>query len=102
VSNKDKINELRNKLYNKKKELQVKQAEQEILDKLTNITYDVYQDPDKKGKHFLIVEIQYNPETKMAVVSEPREFENKTTGLAIVMDKDNRKYLYNKCKRRLK
>lgn len=112
MENKSKIDILREKLYNKKREEQIEEAETIIqedsiaeeakfpIENFTYTTYDVFQDPEKKGRHFIIAEIKYNPVTMKAEVTDVRDFEDKTAGLAFVMDKDNRKYLFNKSRRR--
>jgi len=103
---KEELNELRQKLEIKKKKLEVEKATEKhiknIKETLTYTTYDVFQDPSKRGRHFIMVKLQYNPDTKEAVVVDIRPFEDKTAGLSFVMDKDNRKYLFDKCRRSFK
>lgn len=104
----DNIKKLRERLELKKKQLLEETKVVEVTEPaypveikeglLTHTCYDVYQDPTKKSRHFLIVKINYNPETGTAEVEEIRPFEDKTAGLSMVSDKDNRQYLFNKCK----
>lgn len=96
---KDTIEKLRQKYHEKKKELLTKEAEKKIKVELHQTVYDVYQDPTKKNRVFIIAKIQYNPETKDAKVIETREFTDKSAGLAFVMNKENLNYLFNKSKK---
>ena len=96
---KDTIAKLREKYHEKKKELLTKEAEKKIEAELHQTVYDVFQDPSKKGRAFIIAKIQYNSETKDAKVIETREFTDKNAGLAFVMNKENLNYLFNKCKK---
>jgi len=93
---KDKIEELRNKLFeNKKKELTEK-AQEVIETTMDNTVYDVIQDPSTKSRQFLMVKIKYDLDTKTAAIVDVMPFQDKAAGLTIQMDKENRKYLYEK------
>lgn len=94
--NKDQIKELRDKLFESKLVEEVKKATQTIEDTLPYTTFDLIQDPNTSSRSFIALKIKYNPETKQAAVVETFPFPDKTTGLSIVMDKENRKYIFEK------
>ena len=93
---KDKIDEIRNKIFEKKKETMVEEADAKILATMENVAYDVIQDPNSKSRAFIMVKIAYDLETKTAKIVEVRPFGDKAAGLSITMDKENRKYLFEK------
>lgn len=100
--NKSKLDELRQKLYDKKQELMQEKAKEQIEEELTHVAYDIFQDPETKSRKFLMVKIKYNPETKKATVMDVKDFEDKPSGLTFVMNKSNNEYLYNKSNKRSK
>lgn len=57
---------------------------------------DVIQDPTTKSRSYQYVKIKYNPATKQAIVETITPCIDKTTGYAMILDKDNRKYLFEK------
>jgi carbonic anhydrase len=91
---KESIEELRAKLFDRKKQEVVEAADKVIAESLNLITYDIIQDPDVQGRSFLIVKIKYDIKTKTAVVIDIMPFQNKTVGLTIQKDKENLKYFY--------
>lgn len=93
---KDKINELRTKMFENKKAQQVEEATKVVEASMDGTVYDVIQDPDKKGRNFIMVKIKYDLATKTAAIVEVREFLDKAAGLSIQMDKESRKYLFEK------
>lgn len=96
---KDVIADIRDKVFERRKQETIEKA-QEVLEKnLDNTVYDVIQNPNSKSRDFLIVKIKYDLETKEAAVLEVREFQDKAAGLTIQIDKENRKYLFNKNKK---
>ncbi len=97
--NDNKMDKLREKLNVKKTQLNNEMKATEIAEDLKHTVYDIYQDPSKKGRNFLIVQIKFDPECRKAAVTDVREFEDKTAGLSFVMNKRNLEYLFNKCKR---
>lgn len=92
------IEKLKEKLMAKKEKLKKEEQKQQVLDEMTHRTYTVFQDPEKKGRHFKMVKILYNPVTNKAIIDGIRFFEDKTAGLAIDRGVENLEYLYNKCK----
>jgi ribosomal protein L9 len=110
MSNKDTMENLRQKLFEKKKKLQIEEADEKIRETMNQDSYVVFQDSTKKGRHFLMIKIPFKVTydeklDKFTVESaggEVREFGDKTAALAMVMDVENRKYLFNKCVRRKK
>jgi len=99
--NKDTIDELRKKFFDKKKELQIEEANQDILKDLPNEGYFITHDPDKKGRNFVIFNFKFDVNTKKIVMDEVREFEDKIVGLSFTMNSNSLKILFDKNKRRL-
>lgn len=99
---KDSIEQLRKKLHEKTLEFKAEKAQQEIEEKLTHIVYDVFQDPTAKHRSFLIAKLQYNPDTKEAVVMGIKPFPDKAAGLSYVMNHENMRYLYEKSRQEKK
>lgn len=97
---KDEISNLRKKFFDKKKELQVEEAEKELAESMNLESYTIMQDPDKHGRHFLIVKMKFDIKTKTAIIAGIKNFEDKAAGLAFVMNTSNLKYLYEKNKER--
>lgn len=93
---KDTVEELRSKLFDRKKEETVQEAEKTLEASLDNIVYDVIQNPDVKNRSFLAVKIKYDLKTNQAVIVETREFQDKAAGLTIQMNKENLKYLFER------
>jgi hypothetical protein len=93
---KDTVEELRNKLFNRKQKETVEEEQQAITTTLSNVTYDVIQDPSTTSRQFLIVKIKYDLDTKQATVVEVRPFQDKAVGMIIIKDKESRKYLFEK------
>lgn len=93
---KETVEELRKKLFERKKDEVVETADQVLETKLDGVVYDVVQDPSTKSRAFLMVKIKYDIETKQAVVEEVVKFGDKTAAFSMVMDKENRKYLFEK------
>lgn len=90
------IQEFREKLFEKKKEEIVEQSNKIIQENLEYVAYDVVQDPSTKSRSYVMVKIRYDLNTRQAVVEEVRPFEDKAAGLTIQMDKENRKYLFER------
>ena len=95
---KDTIEELRAKLFERKKEEIVEVADETILSKLDNSTYDVVQDPSTNSRSFLMIKIKYDLENRKAEIEDIIKFNDKTAAFGMIMDKENRKYLYEKNK----
>jgi len=100
--NKDVVEELRQKLFERKKEEQVEEANKELSKDLTMTTYVVFQDPNRNGHNFLVGKILFNPETRKALIDEVIPFEDRAAGLTFVMNQENMKVLFGKNKRRQK
>ena len=96
---KDVMEDLRNKVFERKKQESVEKAEEVIKPDLDNIIYDIIQDPSTSSRRYLALQIRYNLETKDAKVMEVRPFDDKTVGLSIEMNRKNIKYLFEKSKR---
>lgn len=61
-----------------------------------NLTaYDIIKDPDKPGNNYVAVEIKYNLKTKKTSIIS-KSYYDKMSGMSMFMDKDNRKYLFEK------
>lgn len=95
---KDAIKEFREKLFETKKKEVVEEAQKKIEENMDNVTYDVIQNPDTKSREYLIIKIKYDLTTKTASVVGVKPFNDKVAGMTIIMDKENRKYLYEKFK----
>jgi hypothetical protein len=93
---KDVINSIRNKVFERQKESVVEAAEQKIEETKEMVVYDIVQDPRTKSRAFLIVKIAFDIETMTARLEEVVPFADKTVALSIQMDKENRKYLFDK------
>lgn len=93
---KEAIAELRSKMFDNKKQEIVEKAVEVINETLSETTYDVIQDPSTKSRAFLIVKIQYDIKTKKAAVVEVKPFDDKAAGLTMNLDKQNRKYLFER------
>lgn len=96
---KEAVAELRSKIFENKKQEVVEKAEEVIKKNLEYSVYDVIQDPDTNSRSFIMVKIEYDLKSKKAQLVEVRPFQDKAAGLGIVMDKENRKYLFEKNKR---
>mgnify|MGYP003460551307 FL=1 len=95
---KETVEELRKKLFERKKEDAVENAEKVIEAQLDGVVYDVVQDPSTKSRAFLMVKIVYDINTKQAVVEDVIKFNDKTAAFGMNLDKENRKYLFEKNK----
>lgn len=93
---KETIKEFREKLFEAKKQETVEKAQQTLEKTLENEVYTVVQDPNVKGRAFLIVKIQFDLKTGKAAVVGQCSFSDKAAGLTMIMDQENRKYLFNK------
>jgi hypothetical protein len=91
---KESIEELRAKLFDRKKQEVVEAADKVIDQTLDNITYDIIQDPATQSRAFLIVKIKYDLNTKLAKIVDVIPFPNKAVGLTMQRDKENLKYFY--------
>lgn len=90
------IENIRSQYFDRQKDKIVEEANKTLEEKLEHTVYDVIQDPSTKSRQFIMVKIKYDLVTKQAVVSEVTEFQDKAAGLTIQMDKENRKYLFEK------
>jgi len=95
---KDTVEELRSKLFERKKEEIVETEKKLVEENLECVAYDIIQNPNKK-RDYLIVRIKYNLETKEAVVTDVEPFHDKAAGLGLQLDKKNRKYFFDKVNR---
>lgn len=99
---KDKVNELREKLFNRKQEEMAQEAtaavEQANPSTATDKRHviDVIPDPNRGGRYYLMVKIEFDIVTREAKVVDVREFDDKVAGLSIQIEKENRKYLYER------
>lgn len=93
---KETVEEFRNKLLNRKEQEVVQEEQKQLESTLEYAAYDVVQDPATNSRSFLIVKIKYDITTKQATVVEVRPFHDKAAGLSMVMDKENRKYLFER------
>jgi hypothetical protein len=93
---KDTIKEFREKLFETKKKEAVEEAQKTLEKNLDLVAYDVIQNPDKKNRDYLLIKIKYDLETRSAVVTDVLPFKDKTVGLSIQLDKENRRYLFHK------
>lgn len=93
---KDTIKEFRDKLFETRKQEAVEKAQQTIEKTLENEVYTVIQDPNVKGRAFLMLKIQFDLETGKAAITGQCSFSDKAAGLTMIMDQENRKYLFNK------
>lgn len=106
MSNKDKIDELRKKLYDKKQIVQQEKAAQAIEEDLDRSMYTAFKNPFKKGNNFLMARIPFKLEEvddRIILITGPGEvieLDDKTAGLSMTMDNDDRKFLFNKYKGR--
>ena len=91
---KDAIAELRNKMFDNKKQEIVEKAEETINQELDKDILTVIQNPNEKG--YLGVKIQFNVNTKQARVAEVIDFKDKVVALSIINNKENLKYLFEK------
>lgn len=98
---KDAISDLRAKLTNRESEPEaLEKPQDETYDVIfDNEVYDVIQDPTTKSRAFLMVRIQYDLKTKVAQVTEVKPFDDKAAGLTMSIDKQNRKYLFERNRR---
>lgn len=95
---KEAIKEFREKLFETKKQEIVEEAQKTIENAMDGVTYDVIQNPDTKSRDYLILKIKYDLETRTAAIVEVKPFNDKVAGMSIIMDKENRKYLFEKFK----
>ena len=107
--NKEQIKDLRKKMFEKKKELQIEEANRKLEDTLDQAAYDIIRNPVSRRNQYLAIELKYsltydeNTDTfkvKDVVASKVDRFEDKTVGMAFTLDKTNRQYLFDKNKRR--
>jgi carbonic anhydrase len=96
---KDTIEELRAKLFERKKQETIEESKKLVEANFDQVVYDVIQNPDTKSRSYLIVRIKYDIKTKEAVVTDVNTFEDKTAGLTMQLDKENKKYLFEKSDR---
>lgn len=95
---KDTIKEFREKLFETKKKEVVEEAQKKLEETMDNVTYDVIQNPSTKSRDYLIVKIKYDLENNNATIVEVKPFIDKVAGMSMLMDKENRKYLFEKHK----
>lgn len=93
---KDTIEKIRQQVFERKKEEAVQEAKAVIEKTMPYTAYDVIQDPNVKGRAFLIVKFKYDLATRQAIIDEVRPFEDNSVGLSMQMDKDNREYMFNR------
>ena len=96
---KDVISSIRDAVFERKKETIVEEAEKKIEESAAIkecVVYDIVQDPRVKGRSFLIVKISYDVETMTAKLEHASPFADKTVALSVSLDKENRKYLFEK------
>lgn len=97
---KDKVNELREKLFNRKQQEMTEEAtvavEQANPTDESRYVIDVIPDPNRGGRYYLMVKIEFDIVTRKAKVVDVREFDDKVAGLSIQIEKENRKYLYER------
>lgn len=85
--NKDKIAELKQKVFERQKlEAQHKEAE-ELSKDLDKVAYDVIRVPGK-GNTFELIKVKYNLETKKAVVDSKVELDQKVIGMTFKQHKE--------------
>lgn len=103
-----KIDELREILKSKKKELKeeteaVEDVVENVLEEVVeegnyHIVHDIIQDPSTKSRKYLMVEIKYDIDTGECILGKVMNFTDKTIGYSVVSRKYHAKYLYDKCK----
>ena len=74
--NKQKMQELRNKIEQKRR-----------INNLPNLTYDIYEVPGKP-RNYRVAFIKYDPSSKNAEVVETLEFREKAVAMRSIMDKE--------------
>lgn len=94
------IEELMEKRYNKKKEEMAKEAKKELDQKLSNICYTVLQDPNKKGRNFLLARIKFDVNSMRALVDDYVQLNERVIGLKYPVDQENLKYYFDKAKKK--
>jgi hypothetical protein len=93
---KESIEELRAKLFDRKKQEVVEAAEKAIEANLDFTTYDVVQDPSIQSRSFLILKIKYDLATKTAAIIDVVPFPDKAAALTMQRDRENLKYFYER------
>jgi hypothetical protein len=99
---KETIKEFRDKLFENKKKETIEQAQKTIEASLDDSVYAIVQDPNVKGRSFIMVKIKFNLESNQATIVGKCPFPDKAAGLSIIMQLENHKYLFEKNNRRSK
>lgn len=97
---KESTQEFRERILGVRKEEVKQEVKEEIQEQTSSeLPYeviDVIQDPNTTSRSYFYVKIKYDPKTKQAVVETITPCIDKTTGYAMILDKENRAYLFQK------
>lgn len=96
--NKEDVDNLRKKLFDKKKELQVAESTKKLDERLGSTAYTIVQNPDKRGRNYLIVKFKYDVKTKQCAIVGVKNFRDTAAGMSFIMNLNNLETLYNKNK----
>jgi hypothetical protein len=95
-SNKDELDEIMKKRFEKRKEDMYQEAKSEIKTKLSETCYTVSQHPEKSGRNYVVAKINFDLKTMKAVVEDYKVLDQKVIGMRYPMDQDQIKYYYDK------
>lgn len=99
---KEVIDDIRNKVFERKKQETVEEAKKTIEASLTTVAYDVIQDPNSQTRNFIIVKLVYDLFKKLedgtysASVVEVRPFDDRGAAMSMIKDKETRKFFFEK------
>jgi hypothetical protein len=101
---KEVIDDIRNKVFERKKQETIEEAKKTIEASLTSVAYAVTQDPDSISRQFVIAKIVYDLTKKLedgtypASVVEVRPFDDKGAAMTMIKDTETRKFFFEKNK----
>lgn len=96
----DKVQEVMDKRLEKRKQEMADEARSEVQVNMDNTCFTVVQQPDKKGRYFLLAKINFDVKTMRAVVEDYVELDEKVIGMKYPIDQQNLKYYYTKIKKK--
>lgn len=93
---KETTDQFKERILGVRKEEVKEEMQQEQAQILPYEVIDVIQNPGTNSRSYSYVKIKYDPVTKLATVETITPCLDKTTGYAMLLDKENRAYLFNK------
>jgi len=99
-TNKEEVEDIMKKRFEKRKEEMVEKAKDEIKSKLNETCYTVCSDPEKGGRSYLVVKINFDIKTMKALVEDYAALDQKVIGMRFPVEQEQIKYFYDQSKKK--